>query len=303
MTVFGAREDLELSNNRKISKDYANQLTGTIGQYAFDHQMGFHYVQPVIAKPPKTISVSTDGTCLNIKDKETWSEAMCGTVSGYDEEGERLFTLYVSSAPEKGKEHFFKLLALELSAIRKKYPEAIVQGIADGAAVNRKWLEKHTQFQALDFYHLSEYVAKVSRVLYRKNDENERKQWVQMTLHRIKHTNKGVFELIDELNKRKTKYKGENLEVIEQVLVYLENQKHRTKYWTERHNKRPIGSGVVEAACKTLIKDRFCKSGMRWTLSGASKVLALRTLLLTVGRWTQFWGKYMQYGFKKGRKN
>ena len=58
----------------------------------------------------------------------------------------------------------------------------------------------------------------------------------------------------------------------------------------------PIGSGVTEAACKTLVKQRLCASGMRWKNKGAGIVLSLRALTQTVGRWTQFWEKIDQFG-------
>jgi len=58
----------------------------------------------------------------------------------------------------------------------------------------------------------------------------------------------------------------------------------------------PIGSGVTEAACKTLIKQRLCNSGMRWRDKGAGVVLSLRSLTLTNGRWQQFLEKIDQYG-------
>jgi len=58
----------------------------------------------------------------------------------------------------------------------------------------------------------------------------------------------------------------------------------------------PIGSGVTEAACKTLVKQRLCQSGMKWIEKGAGIVLSLRALVLTKGRWEQFWDKINQYG-------
>jgi len=54
--------------------------------------------------------------------------------------------------------------------------------------------------------------------------------------------------------------------------------------------------GVTEAACKTLVKQRLCASGMRWKRKGAGIVLSLRALTHTVGRWTQFWQKIDQFG-------
>ena len=61
-------------------------------------------------------------------------------------------------------------------------------------------------------------------------------------------------------------------------------------------NNLPIGSGVTEAACKTLIKQRLCKSGMRWKEAGIKTVLRLRELVQTTGRWQQLWDKIDQYG-------
>jgi hypothetical protein len=58
----------------------------------------------------------------------------------------------------------------------------------------------------------------------------------------------------------------------------------------------PIGSGVTEAACKTLVKQRLCAFGMRWKNKGAKIILSLRALTQTNGRWTQFWEKIAQFG-------
>ena len=58
----------------------------------------------------------------------------------------------------------------------------------------------------------------------------------------------------------------------------------------------PIGSGVTEAACKVLVKQRLCGSGMKWKEQGAAAVLSLRCLTYTTERWSQFWSKVDQYG-------
>jgi hypothetical protein len=60
----------------------------------------------------------------------------------------------------------------------------------------------------------------------------------------------------------------------------------------------PIGSGVTEAACKTLIKQRLCRSGMRWGNKGAGFIISLRALVKTTGRWLQFWNKINNIGIK-----
>ena len=70
----------------------------------------------------------------------------------------------------------------------------------------------------------------------------------------------------------------------------------RMNYHEYTAKNLPIGSGVTEAACKTLIKQRLCHSGMRWNDKGASVVIALRALVKTTNRWDQFWNRISQNG-------
>ena len=69
------------------------------------------------------------------------------------------------------------------------------------------------------------------------------------------------------------------------------------KYAERVEAKVPIGSGVTEAACKTLIKMRMGRGGAKWKEEGAAAVLSLRTLIYSEGRWEQFWSKIDRYGF------
>ncbi len=69
------------------------------------------------------------------------------------------------------------------------------------------------------------------------------------------------------------------------------------KYAERVEANLPIGSGVTEAACKTIIKMRMCRGGAKWKEEGAAAVLSLRTLIYTEGRWEQFWDKVDRYGF------
>ena len=80
-------------------------------------------------------------------------------------------------------------------------------------------------------------------------------------------------------------------------VTYFENQKAKMTYAKNQLEHLPIGSGVTESACKTLVKQRLCNSGMRWKEAGAQSVLSLRALTYTNNRWDQFWNKLDQYGF------
>lgn len=81
------------------------------------------------------------------------------------------------------------------------------------------------------------------------------------------------------------------------VLTYFRNNWPRMNYAYYLCKGLPIGSGVTEAACKTLVKHRLCASGMRWKEHGAGIVLSLRALVLTPDRWSQFWDNVNRFGF------
>ncbi|MBV8608457.1 MAG: hypothetical protein JO034_13490 [Singulisphaera sp.] len=59
----------------------------------------------------------------------------------------------------------------------------------------------------------------------------------------------------------------------------------------------PIGSGVMKVACQVLVKQRLCRSGMRWKEHGAAAVLSVRCLTFTPERWSQFWSRIDRSGF------
>lgn len=78
-------------------------------------------------------------------------------------------------------------------------------------------------------------------------------------------------------------------------ITYFRNHHDKMDYARYQAENLSIGSGVTEAACKTVIKQRLCQAGMRWKTRGARAVLSLRSLVLTENRWSQFWDKVSQY--------
>ena len=65
---------------------------------------------------------------------------------------------------------------------------------------------------------------------------------------------------------------------------------------SNKEKNYPIGSGVIEAACKMIIKQRLCNSGMKWKEDGAKAVLCLRCVNKSDGKWAQIWDKFNRYG-------
>lgn len=98
--------------------------------------------------------------------EEGWREAMCGTLSLYSANGDRLHTIYTASSPEYGKKSFLGKLDEEIAELKRLYPKATYVGVADGAKENWRYLAQHTSAQILDFYHASEYLAGAAEALF-----------------------------------------------------------------------------------------------------------------------------------------
>jgi hypothetical protein len=222
---------------------------------------------------------------------------MVGTISLYDGHGERLHTIYVGATPEYGQAAFMERMEREIAHVKHLYPEAIYVGVADGAQSNWDFLEPHTSVQILDFYHATGYLAEVAHVACPRSLP-KRTEWLETRCHELKHTKGAATLLLEEMQALAQRPLSESQhEKLQRAITYFSNHQHQMDYANYRANHFPIGSGATEAACKTLVKQRLCCSGMRWKEKGASIVLSLRALVLTQTRWDQFWGKIDQYGF------
>jgi hypothetical protein len=84
--------------------------------------------------------------------QDGWRQAVAGSMSYYDESGERLYTGYTANSPEYGKETFYKSFRWEIEEVRKRFQGKRFAGVADGAADNRKFLEATVDTRVLDFF-------------------------------------------------------------------------------------------------------------------------------------------------------
>ncbi|OED51033.1 hypothetical protein ACH42_00045 [Endozoicomonas sp. (ex Bugula neritina AB1)] len=297
MAAPQVEEDLRQNHGRNSSRSTLRDLADVVASIAQAKEEKWVYDIPDLSKPVVTIGIGLDGA--NLLYYEGYREAMCGTISLYDEEGERLHTIYCAEAPEYGKESFKKRFSNEIQKVKDKYPDAVYVGVADGAADNWIFLEPFTTVQILDFYHVSEYVADAAEALYPgKKATQERHAWLKQKLHDLKHEEGAAKRLHRELEKAtQGNNRTASLEKLISARTYFKNHAHQMIYPQAKKRKFPIGSGVTEAACKNLVKQRMCRSGMRWKEQGASMLLTLRALVCTSGQWNTFWSKMSRYGF------
>jgi hypothetical protein len=291
------QRDLRENHSRPVAVSYIQHVSEAVASIIGAKEESWNYVPPKLDVEIKSVAIGLDGTCMLLCDTG-WREAMVGTISLYDALGERQHTIYIGATPEYGKASFLERLEREIQRTKERYPKATYIGIADGAASNWQFLQGHTQEQILDFYHACGYLGAIAVALY-PDDLAQQKQWLTQSCHQLKHDSQAATQLHEQMLKvsvcqSHSKIIQENPDA---AVTYFRNHLHQINYAAYREKHYPIGSGVTEAACKTVIKQRLCCSGMRWKETGAAVVLSLRTLVLTPTRWNQFWNKLNQYGF------
>ncbi len=288
-------------HGRHIARSYLQKIAADVASIITEKQDHWSYAPTAeeigLGKRIKTIAIGADGTC-GLFCNDGYREIMVGTIALYGEDDERLHTIYVAEAPEYGKATFFAKMDREIAIIKARFPEARVAGIADGAHSHWPWLEGHTTWQVVDFWHATEYLGAVSKGMGRGKKQHE--TWLEEACHRLKNEFGGAETLLSEmLGAREEVTKGARAEALDKAISYFSNHLDRMNYSLHVAMGLPIGSGVTEAGCKTVVKQRMCGSGMKWQIPGAKQILSLRTMVLTPGRWEQLWEKVSQFGFAR----
>jgi len=176
---------------------------------------------------------------------------------------------------------------LRAEAIRRGMAKAkVIVFLGDGA----RWLWEvarvnfPTAVWILDFYHACEHLNLLAAALYGEGSPQAKKryrQWRKALLKdRIDHV---IAQAQTDLPARSQARKGAKTQI-----AYFERNRSRMLYQTFRQAGYFIGSGVVEAACKTVVGQRLKQSGMLWGRKGATNLLTVRCALLS--RWFDtFW--------------
>ena len=128
--------------------------------------------------------------------------------------------------------------------------------------------------QIVDFFHAMEHVQILIEALWGKSDEawkkSRRNYWKKLL-------SQDKVKLIIKQARKEAKVQGK-IEEVETALGYFQNNIDRMQYGTFRSKGYFIGSGVIEAGCRTVIGKRCKQSGMFWGEAGAEKVLAFRCI-------------------------
>jgi hypothetical protein len=295
LNSISAQKDLSNNHGRKVSRCYLQDIAQDVAGIAEAKDDHWKYAEPELPASVATVALGIDGTCM-LYCEDGFRQAMVGTISLYDETGERLHTVYLGAPPEYGREQFYERMEAEIERYKKRYASARWVGVADGAHDQWTWLDRWTEKSILDFWHAAGYLEKAAGGVC--PSRRDRVQWFEESRRQLKEETGAAKKLLAEMKDALAErpIRGAVLLDLNDAISYFENHLPKMDYARFRKESLPIGSGVTEAACKTVVKQRLCGSGMKWKHSGAAAVLRLRSLILTEGRWEQFWNKVDRFG-------
>src|SRR5512135_1206373 len=257
--------------------------------------------QPVLA-------VGRDGAFVPIRDQDSYREAATATVSVYDRTGQRLGTIYLGRMPEPGQRTLSDQLTALITAVLKSwsgpmprlayitdaghhptaYYEAVLKPMehpnGSGERLEWEWV--------VDYWHACQYIHRMAEGLFGATREGH--AWARKMCPWLKGKAHGAFRVLHSAAAlRKRRGLQGSRKQFQEAYDYLARRLRSLNYRRYRQCHLPIGSGVIEAACKTVFTQRMEQAGMMWSIEGGQVIVDLRVIQLS-GVWSQVHQSYLQ---------
>jgi hypothetical protein len=282
LTPYRAEKLLKTLGNMTPSKSSLDRLPKQINVHWEAQREAFEtalLASQEIPSEATSMSLSLDGVMIHMlttKFKEPgYCEASCGTISFYNKEGTPLSTRQFGRMPEHKKATLKNQLRLAVEGIAQKRPDLTCVKVADGVNDNWEFLSDvlPEAEEALDFYHACEHLKSAYNAAF---GEGSVASEIHFDKYRkiLKDSPGGIEKVLRNLRylaREKNKY------VLRRELNYFCQHQKRMDYARLKAKDLPIGSGIVEATCKTLVQQRLKCSGMRWDKMGGQAILNIRS--------------------------
>jgi hypothetical protein len=247
------------------------------------------------------LAVGRDGVMVPIRG-HGYQEASAATVSVYDRRKKRLGTVYLGQMPETKQTTMTAELTALVTAVLQQWtgPVPRLVYLTDKGQAQDEYYQRVLRRMrhprqpqqrlawewVLDFFHVCAYVGKVSEALFGKMSKKS-SSWFRRMRRWLRERPGGITHLLrsasQHYNGRPPLSKAAEEEYWK-AYHYLRDYSCWMDYARYRRQGLPIGSGVTEAACKTVFTQRLKRSGMRWHKESAQVIVDLRVLSLS-GIW------------------
>jgi hypothetical protein len=248
------------------------------------------------------LSAGRDGITLGMRCKggRVFEVATTGTLSVLDRRGKRQGTVYLGYTPEAGQGRMSQALTRLLNGVFERWqgPLPRLCYVTDAGDNETTYYEKVLSrmrhpctgakldwIRVVDYYHASERVWTMAELLFGKGRRSA--AWARKMQRWLKKPS-GVNRVLHSAVSFRDQYRlrGKKRADFQKAYRYLRDRMAYMQYAEYRRFGVPLGSGVTEAACKTVYTERLKLSGMRWQKAGAQTILNLRVLLLS-GVWAE----------------
>jgi hypothetical protein len=228
--------------------------------------------KPYVRTPPPPIEVN-------------YRMAYVGTVALTDLDGDTVWSRRYAASADEGPAQVLHRMMQDVRWARRERAKLPVLIVQDAAPEMWKLLREAlngepsvaTWHEAIDRYHFAERLATIVETLAVSDRPKLLAEW-QKALDEHDDAVDDIRARVDaELDRG---YVGKARRTLYEQQTYLENNCDRLRYATLTRRGFPIGSGITEAACKSVIMQRTKRSGQRWHPHGVDAVLALRSHLL-----------------------
>jgi len=255
------------------------------------------------------LSVGRDGITLGLRIKggAIYEVATTGTLSVYDRKGRRLGTVYLAYTPEAGQATMSQQLTALVQEVLRHWqgPLPRLSYVTDAGenetSYYRKVLrrlrhpvtgERLVWEWVVDYYHASLRLWTMAEALFGKGQKSH--AWARK-MQKLLLKPGGVGRVLHSAAALRGRYglKKKQYKEFRRAYHYLQKRRKHMRYAQYRRLGVPLGSGVTEAACKTVYTQRLKLSGMRWKKAGAQTILTLRVILLS-GVWSEVFAQVLK---------
>jgi hypothetical protein len=255
------------------------------------------------------LAAGRDGITLGLRGQRPslYEVASAGTLTVYDRRGRRLGTVYLGYVPEPGQTTMTQQLTALLEEVLRRWsgPLPRLCYVTDAGDNETSYYQKTLRrlrhpltgqrlvWQwVVDYYHVSEQLTTLAEALFGKGP----RAWSWMRkMQKLLLKPGGVGRVLHSAAalRQLRPMRGKRLQDFRRAYRYMQTRRPYLRYAAYRRLGLPIGSGVTEAACKTLYTQRLKLSGMRWHKEGAQRILQLRSIWLS-GVWSEVFDRMLQ---------
>lgn len=236
----------------------------------------------------RALSVSVDRVTVPMAEPSTdkgrkidvvYRQAFCAVLTLHDAKGEALNSIRYGQMPSFGRDAIERAVARDIEVLLSRRPKLDLVGIADGAPEMQAFLDRafggrRPVAVLVDYWHLIEKLSAAITATKRVPAKLLPK-WRTKLLVR----DDAIEDIDRTLRKWMRAYHEDDVpDALYEAFTYLDNNADRMRYANVRKSGLPIGSGHVEATCKTIVAVRMKRAGARWKPDGAQACLQLRAL-------------------------